>query len=242
MQFRVLGPLQVLGAGGRQVRMHSAAQRRLVGLLVLHAGTTIPSDTLSEALGLSAGALRTSICRLRRIVGYDTLVTSPPGYELRSVDTDARRFEELLATARDSSASDGPTQNRSDQIVRSSLEHALELWRGEAYQEFAHEYWALAESRRLEELRNGALEDLVELLIETREWSAAIAQLEPLIADRPFSDRPRSLLMRALADSGRRADALRAFQDYRALLGEQVGTEPSPPLVELDRTIASAGG
>ena len=112
------------------------------------------------------------------------------------------------------------------------------MWRGDAYAEFAHEPWALAESRRLAELRTGAVEDLAVLLIERGEWSAAIARLESLIAAYPFRDRPRGLLMRALADSGRRVDALRVFQDYRRFLLDEVGTEPSPELVALDRDIA----
>jgi len=44
--------------------------------------------------------------------------------------------------------------------------------------------------------------------------------------------------MRALAGSGRRSDALRAFQAHRSLLVDETGTEPSAVLVELDRLIA----
>ncbi len=44
--------------------------------------------------------------------------------------------------------------------------------------------------------------------------------------------------MRALADSGRRTDALRAFQTYRSHLLEEVGTEPSEAIYNLDREIA----
>ena len=229
MQFRVLGPLQVMGAGGNEVRMHSAAQRRLMSILVLRAGTIISSETLGEWLSLTPGALRTSVCRLRRILGSDTLATAPPGYELVSDEIDARAFEGLLHAARD---------ERDPLVARDLLERAVSLWHGDAYQEFVHEEWAIAECRRLSELRCGAIEDLVELQVATGEWSSAIAQLEPLIQAHPLHDRPRGLLMRALAESGRRADALRAYQSYRDLLVREIGTEPSRPLVELDRSIA----
>ena len=118
---------------------------------------------------------------------------------------------------------------------------ALGLWRGDAYTEFAHEEWAAAESRRLTELHAGAIEDLVEILLDEGEWTAAIAALEPLIEQQQYRDRPRGLLMRALADSGRRIDALRAYQAYRNLLAEEVGTEPSEAITALDREIASSG-
>ena len=45
--------------------------------------------------------------------------------------------------------------------------------------------------------------------------------------------------MRALADAGRRTDALREFHAYRELLAEEIGTEPSPFLIVLDRAIAA---
>ncbi|MGZ4138088.1 MAG: AfsR/SARP family transcriptional regulator, partial [Actinomycetota bacterium] len=115
------------------------------------------------------------------------------------------------------------------------------LWRGDAYSEFAHEEWAAGESRRLAELRAGATEDLVELLLGAGEWTMAIATIESLIDREPFRDRPRGLLMRALADSGRRIDALRAFQTYRTFLVDEIGTEPSALLVALDREIARRG-
>ena len=44
--------------------------------------------------------------------------------------------------------------------------------------------------------------------------------------------------MRALASSGRTTHALRAFQEYRTLLADEVGTEPSEALASLDREIA----
>jgi len=119
---------------------------------------------------------------------------------------------------------------------------ALSLWRGEAYAEFSHELWAIAESRRLEELRSGAVENLAELFLAEHEFADAISYLEPLIAAHPFRDRPRSLLMRTLAESGRRVEALRAFQEYRAFLADEVGTEPSSEFVELEHQIVYTSG
>ena len=230
MQFEVLGPLRVVGPGGDPVTFASAAQRRLLSLLILRAGRPVSSDYLGEHLDLSAGALRVAVSRLRRIVGFDTLVTAPPGYELRTESTDVLRFEQLLASAA-----------QQEETARASLREALDLWRGDPYTEFAHEEWAVAEIRRLTEIRAGALEDLVDLLLDAGEWTEAIATLEPLIEEQPYRDRPRSQLMRALADSGRRIDALRVYQAYRKLLAEEVGTEPSEAITELDREIASSG-
>jgi len=231
MEFKVLGPVRVIGPGGSRIKLASDAQRRLVSHLVLRANTIVRADELGDHLGLSPGALRTSVSRLRRIVGFDTLVTTPPGYELITCEIDALRFEQLLAAAR---ASHDTAE------TRRILEEALSLWHGEAYAEFRHELWASPECHRLEELRVAAVEDLVQRHLAEHDWTSAITRLEPLLAEHPFRDRPCGLLMEALAGSGRQVDALRAFQDHRRRLLEEVGTEPSPDLVALDRAIASA--
>ncbi len=228
MEFNVLGPLMVVGDDGSTISLPSVAQRRLASLLTMRAGTIISTDVLADHLELSGGALRTSVTRLRRLVGNDVLVTAPPGYELRTHNVDVKRFESLLASARDASG----------EAARVALESAIALWRGDAYLEFAHEPWALGEVTRLDELRAGAIEDLAELLLESQRWSLCIATLEQLIESQPFRDRPRRLLMEALARSGRRSDALRAYQNYRRFLLDEVGVEPSAAVVALDRAIA----
>ena len=121
-----------------------------------------------------------------------------------------------------------------------ALADGLNLWRGPAYAEFATEEWAASEVLRLNELRAGATEELAGLWIASGSFTAAIVELETLISSEPFRDRPRGLLMEALAASGRRAEALRSFQAYRTFLLDELGTEPSAAVVALDRAIASA--
>ena len=228
MEFKVLGPLQAIDADGSRIDLPRAALRRLTCYFLAGGGAVVSADSLTEVLELTPGALRVTVSRLRRALGFASLVSIPPGYQLRADSVDAREFERLVISA----AADTISSRR-------SLEEALALWKGDPYGEFAHEEWALIESRRLNELRTGAVEDLADLMLENGEWTAVIAALEVHIADHPLRDRPRGLLMRALAGSGRRTDALRAFQAYRTLLIEEVGTEPSGELITLDRVIAS---
>ena len=233
MDFKVLGPLRLIRPDGTDVHMVGASQRRLISVLALNAGSSVPAEWLADLLEISSGALRTSVSRLRRVVGFDVLVTSPPGYSLKSDRVDAIQFERTVATAR---------AGRDPVVARAALEDALALWQGDAFAEFAHEEWAMAESRRLAELRGVAIRELIERLLAAGEWSIAIERARGLIDAEPFSDRPRGLLMRALAGEGRRADALRAFQEYRSLLLDEIGTEPGTDLVALDRSIATDQG
>ena len=88
------------------------------------------------------------------------------------------------------------------------LEGALARWRGPAFDEFAHEEWAAGTVARLDELHAAATEDHAEALLEAHRWSDAAAELSAHIARHPLRDRPRGLLIRALAGAGRQADAL----------------------------------
>jgi predicted ATPase/DNA-binding SARP family transcriptional activator len=225
----VLGAVRVFDSGGQRLILASQEQRRLLAMLCLHAHTTVRSVVLEEHLGLSSGALRTSVSRLRRVIGAETLVSESAGYELRA-SVDAVEYGRLVNEAFLSDA----------ERARFCLEQAGALWDGPAYEEFAHEPWAEIEARRLGELHSAAVEELVLLLLEGGEPAAAIATVFPLIDQQPYRDLPRALLMRALDQAGRRTDALRQFQSYRLVLQGEIGTEPSAPLVELDRAIASA--
>ncbi len=229
MDLRVLGPLQVVGDDGRCIAVASRAQCRLLSRLAVDAHSVVRAAVLEDDLGLTASALRTSVSRLRVVIGADHVVTSPLGYELRPTRFDVADFEAHLARAREAPATEATAE----------VEVALGLWSGDAFADVADEPWAITEVARLTELRAGAIEDLVERLLDAGEASLALATLEPHLAAHPFREAARVLQLRGLVALGRRTDALRAFQAHRRLLVDEVGTEPSPELAALDRAIAS---
>src|SRR2546423_1027032 len=128
-----------------------------------------------------------------------------------------------------------------DDRVR-ALQFALDQWNGPALEEFLGEEWADGEIARLTEIHAGTVDDLAESLIEARRPADAVALLEGQVARFPYRDRPRGLLIRALASAGRQADALRAFQQYRSLLIDEFGTDPSPDVVRIERRGATGWG
>ena len=79
---RVLGPVQVLGADGEVIELPSAAQRRLLGVLAVYVSAPVRAEWLCGVLEVTSGALRTSVSRLRRLVGEDALQTTVGGYRL----------------------------------------------------------------------------------------------------------------------------------------------------------------
>src|SRR4029079_4581992 len=223
---RILGPVQVVLSAGGTVELPSASQRRLLAVLALHARAPVRAEWLADALDVSQGALRTTVSRLRKVLDETALRTTSTGYRL-DVDVDAEMFCREVAGAPGGIEGAG------------ALEEALARWVGPALDEFANEAWAAAEAARLTELHASATEDLAAALVAASRRSDAVALLEAHIGTYPLRDRPRGLVMEALAADGRQADALRVFQDYGKLLAEEIGTEPSVEVRAIEQRIAT---
>src|ERR671933_3091386 len=116
MEFRILGPLEVL-RDGRAVALGGEKRRALLAMLLLHANEPVSAERLAVALwGEDAAAeavktVRVHVSRIRAALGDpDTLVTTPAGYRLRvrAGELDADRFERLLKQGRRSLAEGAP--------------------------------------------------------------------------------------------------------------------------------------
>ena len=223
---RVLGPIQVVTTSGRVLDLPSASQRRLLARLAVDAPRALRVDLLCDVLAVSPGALRTIVSRLRKGFGGTTVVASQGRYRL-AAPVDAALFTASLSQL---GAGD-------DRI--GTLERALALWTGAAFEEFSAEAWAGPEAARLAELHASAIEDYAVALIIARRWAEAIAELKAHVSMNPLRDRAWGLLIQALGGAGRLADALAAFREYHAYLAEWVGTVPSAGVRDIQRRIAA---
>jgi class 3 adenylate cyclase/DNA-binding winged helix-turn-helix (wHTH) protein len=242
MDFRILGPLEVLDEG-RAVTLGGSKQRALLALLLLHANETLTTDRLIEELWgerpppTAAKNVQMHVSRLRKALATgaagDLVVTRERGYvlELAPERLDSNRFEALLADARTELAAGHPER------ALALLEEALSLWRGEPLADLAYEPFAQGEIARLEDLHVGALEQLIEAKLALGRHSEVIAQLEALIDAHPYRESLRAQLMLALYRCHRQADALQAYQDARRALVEELGIEPGERLRELERAV-----
>ena len=189
---RVLGNVCAVAADGSVIDLPSPSQRRLLGLLALHAPRRLRSEMLADVLGVSPGALRTTVSRLRSAVGLDVLLTSSTGYALEC-DVDASQFCHAVAAA-----------SRSEDRVL-AFQQALKLWTGPALDEFVGEEWAAGEIARLTEIHAGTVDDYAEELIAEQRAADSVAVLQAHVAQYPYRDRSRALLIRSLASAGRQA-------------------------------------
>jgi len=232
----VLGPLVVV-RNGERVELGSPQQRRLVAVLAVNANRVVSSDRLVDVLwgdappSSAVHTLHGLVSRLRASLGEHCVETNPPGYRLRVAngELDALRFEELvrvgLAAADDSA------------LARRAFDDALSLWRGLPYEEFASEEFATAAVTRLVELHNRLVEERAAALLELTDPGDVIPELVVHIASEPFRERLRALLMLALARAGRPVEALRAYDEFRTFLADEVGVVPSPGLQALNDDI-----
>ena len=242
IEFRALGALAVL-VDGEEVAIGGPRQRRLLAMLLVHHDDVVSADRLADAVfdGEPTDAARTTlrsyIARTRRVIGAASsdvgLITQAPGYSMRTAPGtfDAVCFEQRLEEGRRQLTTGDPA------LAVVTLQSALKMWAGPAYAEFADEEWAQPEAQRLEELRLAALERLVDAELECGRAADTIPTLDTLVKDHPLREAFRAQQMLALYRAGRQVDALRAFRSYRETLIEEIGLEPSPGLVELQRRI-----
>ncbi|HSK25661.1 MAG TPA: BTAD domain-containing putative transcriptional regulator [Jiangellales bacterium] len=240
VEVGVLGPLR-LRVDGRDVEVPGGRRRAALAVLALSAGRTVTVSALVDALwaenppAVAGNSLQSHLSRLRaHLDPYgDLLVRDHGGYRL-DLPPDAVDAHRAVTAAREARA------RGADPVAVSRLVGGvLREWRGRALGEFEAVPALAAEAVRLEELRL----DLVDLLLDARlrsEPAAAVVDLASRAAtEQLLREATLLLLVRALAASGRAADALAAARGFRRRLDEEAGLRPTPALDELERAVAA---
>jgi DNA-binding SARP family transcriptional activator/pimeloyl-ACP methyl ester carboxylesterase len=234
----VLGPVTVTDPAGNAHEIPGRRAQALLCRLVADAGRVVSADALIDAVwpdgpvDAPAAALQTQVFRLRKrleLAGAPRIVTRSPGYQLDLGDArvDAAELERAIDAA--STMEPAP--------AAAVLDAALALWRGVPFAGFEDAESLRAEQIRLEELHAHAIEAHADALIATGRSHVAIARLEPFVSEQPLRAHACASLMRALASTGRDADAIRVFHDHRRHLVEELGLEPTPELRRLEASI-----
>ena len=110
---------------------------------------------------------------------------------------------------------------------------ALDLWRGPALADADDGEYAVALAARLDEERLDALAARVDADLALGHAADVVAELEDRTRANPLREQLTGQLMRALAATGRPAEALAAYERLRSTLADTLGTDPSPALREL---------
>lgn len=234
MEFRILGPLEVVEQGSA-LPLGGVRLRTLLALLLTRANEVVSADRLIDALWdgrpprTAANALQYHVSQLRKTLApHEAIATQEPGYVIRvgPDELDLLRFEVLVQEA----------QGAPPELAAERLRDALGLWRGPPLTDLPHESFAV-EILRLEELRLAALEQRLDADLALRRFSELVGEVQVLVREHPLRERLRAALMQALYGSGRQAEALEVYRETRRLFVDELGIEPSASLRELEQAI-----
>src|SRR5512132_2035672 len=236
-EFRVLGPLEVAdGATARPLAGGKA--RALLARLLLDANRTVSVGALVDSLwgdDVPASAIKmvhVYVSQLRKVLPDGILRTRAPGYvlEVAPEAVDLVQFTRLRADGRAALAEGDP------ELAAARLRAGLALWRGAALAEFA-EPFAAPQAAHLEELRIACTEDRIEADLALGHHADLVGELRMLVAGHPLRERLRCQLMLALYRSGRQAEALAVYHEFRKVLQDELAMEPSGALNELQSKV-----
>jgi len=236
MEFRILGPFEILADDGELMPVPRRRERELLSVLFLFAGMPCGRELLARALwGESQpadpeAALRVCVCRARKVPGIaGSLAVLPAGYlaDPGTVRIDVVRFRQLRARAgRQLALGDLPR-------AASSLHDALGCWRDPPLPGLPAVPETLAEAARLREQRRLAELDLAGIMLDLGQHERIVADLHGRVVADPLCERSWWQLMLALYRCGRRSEALAAYSRARAALVSELGAGPGAELQAL---------
>ncbi len=235
MRVRVLGPLSVEDGGERL----TPRDRVVLATLVVHAGDLVSADRMADALWGAAPpatwpkAVQGCVVRLRKALGPDSIRTSGRGYVLTLPDDeiDAVLFERLVRRGQEL------LQLGETERAAFTLDQALELWHGPALGELDGWEPGAAAAERLEELRRDAEELRVEASLRRGAWRRVLPDAAALVTEQPLREQRWALLARAQYQAGRQGESLATLHRARTVLVGELGLDPGPELVALERAI-----
>lgn len=232
----MLGPVRVR-LDDEPVAVTGAIRQGLLALLLVRANEPVSADSLAEALwrddsANAAQRLQVHVHKLRRQLDDPARLSfEPGGYCMRVLpgELDAVEFGTLLDEASELGEHD-PSQ------CAGLIRKAMSMWRGEPFQGLDIPELA-GEIHRLTERRLMALEQRYAAELRSGKDAELVGELSDLSQRNPLRERPHGLLMTALYQAGRPADALAAYRRAREVMVEEVGLEPGPELRALEARI-----
>jgi DNA-binding SARP family transcriptional activator len=241
VEYRILGPLEVVDEGG-PVALGRLKERLVLAVLLLHANEFVSRERLIDELWGAAPpptarkAVNVYVYQLRKTLarnGHEPITTADGGYRLGVDDDelDVSRLRQLLAAARER-VSAGELEAAAE-----ILREGLGLWRGPTLAGLLLESHGREEVAQLDELRLAALMDRIDCDLALGRHEEALGELHVLVGEHPLRERLRAQQMLALYRADRQADALDAYQRARHDLMDELGIEPSESLQRLQQAI-----
>lgn len=174
--------------------------------------------------------LRQALFRLRRILGQDTVLNNDEEVWLASgtIECDVARFKALIADASDT-----------------SLAKAIDLYRGPLLADLniaedAWSDWCVAEREWLDRTALDAMVHDGLRMLQSGNARTALEVANRAIAMNALREDAHRLMVQGLAATGRKAEALKHYEDLVSLLRRELRTEPDAATQSLIAELRSA--
>jgi TolB-like protein/Flp pilus assembly protein TadD len=235
LKLTLLGGFGAQLASGSEVVLPGQKDRALLAYLAVAPGGPHPRERLAGLLWSLSGelqardSLKQALLRLRRCFG------SANGALLRT---------DRQSIALDRAAVDVDVStflNSAQEMTVDALAQATTLYRGDLLDGLgsidpAFEEWLSVERRRLRQLYERALGNLISKALAAGDHEGAGAAARRLQSSDAFSEAACRALMQVHAHEGQIASALKVFEELEDRLRDQLGVRPEPEtLAVLDR-------
>jgi DNA-binding SARP family transcriptional activator len=241
--IRVLGPL-LIDDGERTLGardLGGARPKQVLEILLCARGHSVPVDRIAEAVWgddppqNAGGSLHTFVSVLRRHlapsagVARQLVVTEPEAYRFATEQVlfDLDRFDALLEES-----AHQPTR-----AARASLDRALDLVRGEVFEDEPYAAWASDLRGSYQGRILGARLDAADLALAEFDFASALAHARAAVDLDRFSERALRGEMLALYALERGHEALEHYRGFRRRLSDDLGLEPTAQTRALESAI-----
>ena len=205
-------PRRALPHGSQRLLAFLALRDRAVTRTAI-AGTLWPEASEEHA----HASLRSALSRLNEIERTVVRVTFQDLSLADGVSIDIR--DARLLTHRLLNPGTGRDSDLSDQAIATLSVDLLPDW---------YDEWAVVEAEDWRQLRLHALDALAERLTAAGRYADATSAALAAVKAEPLRETAHAALVRVYLAEGNRAEALSAFEHYRALLRAELDLEPTP--------------
>ena len=239
ISIAVLGPVEVRREG-QLIAVPAGKTSELLVRLALDAGSPVRTDRLVEdlwgddAVRTSRNTVQSKIAKLRRALGDPLVVVGGDGGYTLTVDPDQVDAVAVLRHAAEATAllGDGDHQGANELCAAT-----LQMFRGNLLASAGDGEWAIGHRARLEAARMQLIETGCSARLHLGDTTNVIGDLEVAVTLYPYQESLWLLLITALYQAGRQADALDTYRRVRQLLIDDLGLDPGPQLQQLEQQI-----
>jgi predicted ATPase/DNA-binding SARP family transcriptional activator len=240
LRIRLLGSFDVMVAG-ESVAPPGAKRRGLLALLALRANEVVPVERLVDGIwgdeppASAVNLVHTYVSLWRRLLderlgagaGRRRLERVGSGYRLhlRPDELDLAEFRRLAVLGRTAAQ-----QGRWEEAA-TLLDRARQVWGDEVLADLGGEPLR-AGLAQLEEEGRALLHAWGEAELAAGRGASVVGAMQDSLDRDPLQEPVAVLLMRALHEDGRSAEALSVFERTRLALADQLGASPGPRLAE----------